>query len=103
MNVHVIGLGYVGLPVAVAFSELGNVVVGIDKDEEKIDLFQKCEPIIVEAKLKHLLIKNVTTKRLSFSTSLESIRKADIIMIAVDTPAISRGGGRFIVYIYSST
>jgi UDPglucose 6-dehydrogenase len=93
MNMHVIGLGYVGLPIAIAFSELGNVVVGIDKDKEKIDLLQKCEPTIAEVKLKQLLIKNVTAKRLSFSTSLESIRKADVITIAVDTPTLSGGGG----------
>ncbi|MDR1245258.1 MAG: UDP-glucose/GDP-mannose dehydrogenase family protein, partial [Endomicrobium sp.] len=100
MNMHVIGLGYVGLPVAVAFSELGNVVVGIDKNKEKIDLLQKCEPTIAEAKLKDLLIKNINTKRLSFSTSLESIGKADVVTIAVDTPTISgRGGSVDLSYI----
>ncbi|MDR2818290.1 MAG: UDP-glucose/GDP-mannose dehydrogenase family protein [Endomicrobium sp.] len=91
MNMHVIGLGYVGLPIAVTFSELGNVVVGIDKNKEKIDLLQKYETRITEAKLKDLLIKNINAKRLSFSSSLESIGKADVITIVVDTP-ISLGG-----------
>jgi UDPglucose 6-dehydrogenase len=93
MNMHVIGLGYVGLPIAVTFSELGNVVVGIDKNKEKIDLLQKYETRITEAKLKDLLIKNINAKRLTFSSSLESIGKADVITIAVDTPTSSGGGG----------
>jgi UDPglucose 6-dehydrogenase len=96
---HVIGLGWVGLPIVVTFSELGNVVVGIDKNKEKIDLLQKYETRITEAKLKDLLIKNINAKRLSFSSSLESIGKADVITIAVDTPT-SSGGDRSIVYKY---
>ncbi|MDR2458267.1 MAG: UDP-glucose 6-dehydrogenase, partial [Clostridiales Family XIII bacterium] len=86
MNIHVIGLGYVGLPIAVAFSELGNVVVGIDKNKEKIAFCRNVSQELVESKVKDLLIRNINAKRLSFFTSLESIGKADVIIIAVDTP-----------------
>ena len=82
-----IGTGYVGLVSGVCFSDLGNDVICVDKDEKKINSLKKGKIPIYEPGLSELVVKNFKNKRLTFSTNLEkSIKDSDIIFICVGTP-----------------
>ena len=87
MKLCMIGTGYVGLVSGVCFADLGNEVICIDKDINKINLLQEGKIPIYEPGLSELVIKNLKNKRLKFSTDLKkSIRNSDIIFICVGTP-----------------
>jgi UDPglucose 6-dehydrogenase len=86
MNISVIGTGYVGLPVAICFAELGNSVTCIDKKKNKIKTLSHKKLTLFEKGLYELFIKNIEAKRLKFTCSLSSLKDADAIIITVDTP-----------------
>ena len=87
MKLCMIGTGSVGLVSGVCFSDLGNDVICVDNDLSKIDNLNKGIIPIYEPGLEELVLKNVKSKRLSFSTDLtNSIKKSDIIFICVGTP-----------------
>jgi UDPglucose 6-dehydrogenase len=68
----------------VCFSDLGNDVICVDKDENKINDLKKGKIPIFEPGLEELVIKNYKNKKLKFSTDLkDSIKKSDIIFICV--------------------
>ena len=87
-----IGTGYVGLVSGVCFSDLGNNVICVDNDKNKINLLMNGKVPIYEPGLDELVKKNLKNKRLNFSTNLrKSIKDSDIIFICVGTPT-KRGG-----------
>jgi UDPglucose 6-dehydrogenase len=97
-----IGTGYVGLVSGVCFSDLGNDVICVDKDENKINDLKKGKIPIFEPGLEELVIKNYKNKKLKFSTDLkDSIKKSDIIFICVGTPSKKNGNGADLTQIYS--
>ena len=102
MKLCMIGTGYVGLVSGVCFSDLGNDVICVDKDENKIDDLKKGKIPIFEPGLEELVIKNYKNKKLKFSTNLkESIKKSDIIFICVGTPTKKNSNGADLTQIYS--
>lgn len=87
MNIVVIGTGYVGLVSGTCFSEMGNKVTCIDIDQLKIENLNKGIIPIYEPGLEAMVLKNVESNNLFFTTSLEPcIQNAEIIFIAVGTP-----------------
>ena len=92
MKLCVIGTGYVGLVSGVCFADLGNDVICVDKDIDKINHLSKGKIPIYEPGLSELVLKNYRNKKLNFSTDLKkSIKDSDIIFICVGTP-IKKGG-----------
>ena len=102
MKLCIIGTGYVGLVSGVCFSDLGNDVICVDKDQDKIDNLQKGIIPIYEPGLEELVLKNYKNKKLKFSTDLKnSIKKSDIVFICVGTPTKKNGVGADLSQIYS--
>ena len=102
MKLCMIGTGYVGLVSGVCFSDLGNDVICVDKDKNKIDLLEKGKIPIFEPGLSELVIKNFKNKRLTFSTNLKkSIINSDIIFICVGTPTKKSGSSADLSQIYN--
>ncbi|MBS4189934.1 UDP-glucose/GDP-mannose dehydrogenase family protein [Bacillus sp. FJAT-49705] len=87
MKITVAGTGYVGLTTGVCLAEIGHHVTCIDIQEEKISLLQAGLSPIYEPRLKPLLIKNLSSGRLDFTTNPQyAYSDAEIIFIAVGTP-----------------
>ncbi|MDA7547400.1 UDP-glucose/GDP-mannose dehydrogenase family protein [Candidatus Pelagibacter sp.] len=102
MKICMIGTGYVGLVSGVCFSDLGNDVICVDKDQNKINNLQKGIIPIYEPGLEELVIKNYKNKKLKFSTDLDnSVKKSDIVFICVGTPTKKNGIGADLSQIYS--
>jgi len=102
MKLCMIGTGYVGLVSGVCFSDLGNDVICVDKDLNKIQNLKKGIIPIYEPGLDELIIKNYKNKRLKFSTNLkDSILKSDIIFICVGTPTKKNGNNADLSQVYN--
>lgn len=86
--VGVIGLGYVGLPVASSFAAAGFRVVGIDIHSDRVSRINDgCNPIEGdEPGLAEMLAKVVESGRFRAYDSYEAVAKADIVLICVQTP-----------------
>jgi UDPglucose 6-dehydrogenase len=86
-QICVVGVGYVGLVTAACFADLGNRVIALDVNQEKIDGLKLGKLPIYEPGLKELVDHNVHAKRLSFTTSYaESLAGTEFVFIAVGTP-----------------
>ena len=87
MKIGIIGTGYVGLPTGVGFAELGNEVVCIDMNLEKIEKLKSGNLTLYEDGLQDLFLKNLRSGKLRFTSSMkEGIHGADVVFIAVGTP-----------------
>ncbi len=87
-NITVVGVGYVGLVTGVCFADLGNRVIGVDINAERIGRLKKGEPPIYEPGLEEMIARNVTAGRLAFTTDYgEALAKAEFVFIAVGTPS----------------
>lgn len=87
MKIAIIGTGYVGLTTAAVFSELGNQVVGLDINDEKIESLKKGKLPIFEPSLSQYLERNQKAGRLSFTTSYkDAVNSAQFVFICVGTP-----------------
>ena len=92
MKLTVVGVGYVGLVAGTCFADVGNEVVSVDIDEEKIAGLNKGKLPIYEPGLAETVKRNASSGRLSFTTDLrEAVEKSLLIFLAVDTPPAADG------------
>lgn len=83
MKIGIIGTGYFGLPTGVCLAELGNDVVCIDNNVEKIKLLQNGNIFLFEENLEELFRKNIKSNRIKFTTSMnDGVSNADVVIIA---------------------
>jgi UDPglucose 6-dehydrogenase len=91
-RICVIGTGYVGLVTGACLAELGNDVVCIDSDGQKIESLQRGEVPFYEPGLQELVVRNQRSGRIRFTgDSHDAMRDAEIIFIAVGTPMADDG------------
>ena len=84
-KIGVIGLGYVGLPLAIEFTNAGYKVTGIDVDQKKVGLINLGQNYISDVK-DSLLKKAVDKKLLKATTDFSMVKNLDAISICVPTP-----------------
>jgi len=101
MKLCMIGTGYVGLVSGVCFSDLGNDVICVDNDINKVNNLKNGIIPIYEPGLEELVLKNYKNQRLKFSTNLEkSVSKSDIIFICVGTPTKKNSNSADLSQVY---
>ena len=87
MKLGIVGTGYVGLVTGTCFAEMGNTVVCIDIDEDKLASLRKSQIPVHEPGLEELVISNFEAGRLQFSADLrEALNDSEVIFVAVGTP-----------------
>ena len=87
MRITIFGTGYVGLVTGTCLAEVGNDVVCLDVDADKIARLQRGEMPIFEPGLTELVIENAAAGRLHFTTdALRAIAHGQMLFIAVGTP-----------------
>lgn len=92
MKLTIIGSGYVGLTTGACFAEAGHHVVCVDNDEAKVASLLAGEIPIFEPGLEALVKKNVSAKRLRFTSSTEEgVDHGEVLFIAVPTPPQADG------------
>jgi UDPglucose 6-dehydrogenase len=92
MKITIIGSGYVGLTTGACFAEVGHQVLCVDNDESKVKTLLAGEIPIYEPGLESMVKRNVTAKRLKFTTSTsEGVDHGEVIFIAVPTPPQTDG------------
>ncbi len=87
MKISVIGLGYVGLVTAAVLADRGNRIVGIDVNQEKIDMLNEGRMPIFEPGLEDIIGRNV--KNITFTSQYDSVKGSEFAFIAVPTPTIN--------------
>lgn len=90
-QIAVLGLGYVGCVTAACFASLGHRVMGIDRDQHKVDNVLAGRAPFYEPGLEDLVRENVAAGRLSASTSADGIANAAVVMVCVGTPSEKNG------------
>ncbi|MFM1789020.1 MAG: hypothetical protein RLZZ12_369 [Actinomycetota bacterium] len=86
MKLSVIGTGYLGATHAAAMASLGFEVVGVDVDEAKIALLRSGKVPFFEPGLEELLLAEVNSGRLKFTTDFSQISDCEVHFICVGTP-----------------
>jgi UDP-N-acetyl-D-glucosamine dehydrogenase len=101
LRIAIIGLGSVGLPLAITFAEAGFHVTGIDVDQQKVDAANHGESYIADISSSTLQAL-IETKRLHFTSDYAVLDNIDAISICVPTP-LSKTRDPDISYIIGAT
>lgn len=88
-TVAIVGLGRVGLPLALSFADRGLRVVGIDKDPAVLEAIADCRMPFHETGTQELLERVIESGRLELSERLPAAAAADHIVLTLGTPAFS--------------
>lgn len=92
MKIAIAGAGYVGLVTAACIAELGNHVICVDIDNEKIKKLNNDIMPIYEPGLGEIVVKNKREQKLKFTTDLKNaIKESEIVFICVGTPPKKNG------------
>ena len=97
----ILGLGYVGLPLAVVFAEAGFNVTGVDPDSRKVDSIKKGVSYIPDIKTE-TVEKLVKSGLLKATTDFSVLKEMDAVSICVPTP-LRQTGDPDMSFIISAT
>jgi len=87
VNLAIVGTGYVGLVTGACMAQMGNNVICVDIDEEKIKKLKQGIIPIYEPGLEEIVKENFKIGTLHFTTDIkEALKKSEILFIAVGTP-----------------
>jgi UDP-N-acetyl-D-glucosamine dehydrogenase len=86
IQIGIIGLGYVGLPLALRFAEEDVMVMGFDIDQTKIDYIEKGETYIKHITSESIAEQSVKRKMFSATTDFSKAKECDALIICVPTP-----------------
>ena len=100
-RIGVVGLGYVGLPLAVALAEAGFQVIGVDLDPRKVDAIRRGQSYIDDVPAGKLA-PLVERGRITASTTFEVLSQAQGVSVCVPTP-LRKTGDPDLSYIVSAT
>lgn len=100
MKIAVIGTGYVGLVAGACIADMGNDVICVDNDIEKLKQLKQGIIPIYEPGLDELVKSNVAEKRLTFSPDIDkAVKESQVCFIAVGTPQEEDGSAN-LKYVY---
>ena len=85
IKIAVVGLGYVGLPLAIEFAKKGFEVIGVDADLDRVERFKQKKSYITDISTKELS-RAIASKRISAHNDHGVLKAADAIFICVPTP-----------------
>lgn len=89
-NIAVIGMGYVGLPLAITFANAGFSVTGIDPNQEKVEMINRAESYVSDITNAQLR-KHIDSGRLRATTDYTVLSEIDAVSICVPTPLRKTG------------
>jgi GDP-mannose 6-dehydrogenase len=91
-TVAVLGLGYVGCVTAACLAELGHSVIGVDRDQSKVQSINAGRAPFYEPDLEALVANGIRTNNLRATTSAsEALPDADVVLVCVGTPSERNG------------
>ena len=102
LKLSVIGTGYLGATHAACMASLGFEVIGFDIEASKIDLLSKGKVPFYEPELEELLSEQIKSGRLTFTSNIADLAKADVHFICVGTPQIKNGNAADLTYVNSA-
>ncbi len=92
MKISVFGLGYVGCVSAACFADEGHRVIGVDKNQTKIDIINKGRSPVIEADIGDIINRTVRARTLrAVSDARMAIAQSDVSLICVGTPSNGNG------------
>ena len=92
MKIAIVGSGYVGLVTGTCFAEMGNNVICVDNNPDRIKLLEQGKIPFYEPGLQELVTKNIKEGKLTFTNKIgDAVKKSEIIFIAVGTPPRPNG------------
>lgn len=100
-TVSILGLGYVGLPLAVVFADAGFNVIGIDPVQSKVDELNQGKSYIIDIP-SEVVAKHVKSGRLKATTDFSVLKQVDAVSICVPTP-LRKTGDPDLSFIVSAT
>ncbi len=102
LKLSVVGTGYLGATHAACMSSLGFTVVGVDTDAQKVAQLSKGELPFYEPGLDTLLLQEIESGRLTFTTDFSAVADADVHFICVGTPQSKDGLAADLTYVKAS-
>ena len=92
MRISVFGLGYVGCVSMGCLAQNGNNVIGVDVNQNKIDLINNGKPTIIEKDIDRIIDEQHKIGRISATTNaIEAVLNSEVSIIAVGTPSTPQG------------
>lgn len=93
MNISILGLGYVGSVTAACLADCGHHVIGVDRDENKVNMINEGHAPVIERDLTELVGRNRKAGRLGAMVDAEeAVVNSDITLVCVGTPSNTNGG-----------